>query len=536
MRSRRRSESHRRGSETQIPSYAGLSVTIRADSMSVWSCSDECQEDVEARMTTIYESEATYQDDLNGFLDAEVAYIDRYREALMEAKNAVGGSYVQPPPSLWAVCPSMLTSPSLPPPSRSLAPSRPSLPQRRSLIPPPANDRRRSSPSSDPEPLAPPPSSSSFLGSRARSNSTKSGDGKDPTAAAAQKEKKSLFGSLGRKKSGLTPKRGATSSWGALDEDGDGARDGMVNGRGGSSEEDEDERPRSSGGNRNRSFSSATVVQSGSGGEFGGGGGRAAPGFPRRNTLGATSSSQGKKVVKSVLSDHSSSPPACPILPTDMPLSSFLAIRRSTFAYLATAPDELSFSPGELITVLSEVSPDWWTGTSSTTGSSGLFPAAYTEPAPQQQQHSNTPPPLPSAMRPTAGAQRSHSSNDLLGGAGGGGARRVLPPPPAGPVRQNSFLTDSESNATSASEAESEDDEGEKAGLTGLAPPSSSGGGRARGMSGSLGLGGLVGNGGAKKGLAPPPPVPRSRRSTVSSRGDEGARGGGVSEGENPFH
>lgn len=41
-------------------------------------------------MRTIYESEPTYHDDLNGFLDAEVAFIDRYREALMEAKNAVG--------------------------------------------------------------------------------------------------------------------------------------------------------------------------------------------------------------------------------------------------------------------------------------------------------------------------------------------------------------------------------------------------------------------------------------------------------------
>lgn len=72
------------------------------------------------------------------------------------------------------------------------------------------------------------------------------------------------------------------------------------------------------------------------------------------------------------------------------------------------------------------------------------------------------------------------------------------------------------------------DEEGEKAGLTGVgvaaAPAASSG--RFLGMA-------------SKK--APPPPVPRSRRSTVSNREEavNGKRGGGqveLDEGENPFH
>ncbi|KAL7411706.1 hypothetical protein BDY24DRAFT_395773 [Mrakia frigida] len=203
---------------------------------------DETQEDVEARMATIYESEGSYLDDLNSFLEAEVSFIDRYRDALVEAKNSLGS-----------------TSSS----------SRPSLPQRRPTLPSSSSRPRSSPPHQNDDPDDEP--TPAISGNRARSNSTKSGDGK---------EKKSLFGSLRSKKSS-TPRK---DTWGALSEDQDG-----LSGRRGEDESEEEERERErerengrpevsalSAGNRSRSFSSATVMMGSSL--------TPAPGFPRRNT------------------------------------------------------------------------------------------------------------------------------------------------------------------------------------------------------------------------------------------------------------
>lgn len=230
-----------------------------------------------------------------------------------------------------------------------------------------------------------------------------------------------------------------------------------------------------------------------------------------------------------------------------LPLNSLLS---STFAYRATASDELSFDVGEgsscplsplhaspslplapplfslcsalpVISITSEVSPDWWVGRSSTTGSSGLFPSAYTEPVSSPAQNS-LPLPLPTTAR------RSASSSNVLDTA-----RRM--PPLTRTTATSSFLSDSEPEPFTASEAEGDESEThndvEQAILT--APGSTAASLAASGGGGTKWLGG-------KKAPPPPPPVSRSRRSTVSSRDEAYSRGGGTVREEddeaNPFH
>lgn len=51
---------------------------------------------------------------------------------------------------------------------------------------------------------------------------------------------------------------------------------------------------------------------------------------------------------------------------------------KAIYDYEATADDEISFDPGDLITDIEEVDDGWWMGTTSN-GHRGLFPANYVE-------------------------------------------------------------------------------------------------------------------------------------------------------------
>ncbi|KAL8279335.1 hypothetical protein RQP46_008372 [Phenoliferia psychrophenolica] len=61
--------------------------------------------------------------------------------------------------------------------------------------------------------------------------------------------------------------------------------------------------------------------------------------------------------------------------PPKPPVRKGLGIATASYDYAGAEAEDLSFSEGELITVLEKVSDDWWKG--ELRGKSGLFPSAY---------------------------------------------------------------------------------------------------------------------------------------------------------------
>ncbi|CED85366.1 Lysophosphatidic acid acyltransferase endophilin/SH3GL, involved in synaptic vesicle formation [Phaffia rhodozyma] len=272
---------------------------------------DETQEDVEMRMEEISQNEGAYLDDLNGFLQAQVSFLDQQRDVLVELQDSLGSSsYAASTPYHSSAAPKKVS-----------------------------NAAARAAMFAEPV-FA---SASEKNINRSRSNSTKS---------QTDNEKKSLFGSL-RKKSigggsngfngvsvaGYIP--GGRKSWGPLngeEEDGDIAE-------------------------RRKDVSHKEAIT-----------------MPDRPSLG------GRRLTTSSVAEAG---------------AGWGKIVRATFDYKGVERDELTLRVGDVITVIEEVSEDWWKGTLSS-GKSGLFPSAYTQPLPLIRKTAPPVPPLLSTQRPTS--------------------------------------------------------------------------------------------------------------------------------------
>ncbi|CAA7266888.1 unnamed protein product [Cyclocybe aegerita] len=80
--------------------------------------------------------------------------------------------------------------------------------------------------------------------------------------------------------------------------------------------------------------------------------------------------------------NNASAPRAVP--PTPMPAAPAVQQCRAMWAYSGEDTNDLPFAAGDIIEIVDETNPDWWTG--RVHGKQGIFPSAYVERITPQQQ------------------------------------------------------------------------------------------------------------------------------------------------------
>ncbi|KAI0726010.1 SH3 domain-containing protein [Fomitopsis betulina] len=112
----------------------------------------------------------------------------------------------------------------------------------------------------------------------------------------------------------------------------------------------------------------------------------------------STANTAGSPPVEA-MSNLSVSAPPRRVVPPPPPRSAPTQRARAVWAYNedGSEPNDLSFSPGEVIEIIDEPNADWWSGRCR--GRQGLFPSNYVEKL-DAAGTAHVPPPMPSAYTP----------------------------------------------------------------------------------------------------------------------------------------